>query len=66
MKNKEYNDLNAEELKDKLQDLRKKLMELNFQKKLSQVEKPHLFGATRRDIARILTLLKERADERKK
>ena len=66
MKNKEYNNLNAEELKDKLQDLRKKLMELNFQKKLSQVEKPHLFRTTRRDIARILTLLREKTDGRKK
>ena len=63
MKNKEYNDLGIEELKAKLQDLRKKLMELSFQRKISHVEKPHLFKVTKRDIARILTLLREKTNE---
>ncbi len=55
-----YKDLGVEELKDKLLDLRKKLMELSFQRKTSHVEKPHLFKETRRNIARILTILKEK------
>jgi len=62
MRNKEYNDLSIEELRAKLHDLRKKLMELSFQRKISHVEKPHLFKVTRKDIARILTLLRERTN----
>jgi len=62
MKNKEYNDLSIEELKAKLLDLRKKLMELSFQKKISNVEKPHLFKDTKKNIARILTLLREKTN----
>ncbi|OPX30879.1 MAG: 50S ribosomal protein L29 [Candidatus Omnitrophica bacterium 4484_171] len=62
MKNKEYNDLSVEELRAKLQDLRKRLMELSFQRKISHVEKPHLFKTTKRNIARILTLLREKTN----
>ncbi len=53
-------DLSREELIDKLSDLEKKLMELNVQRRTTHVEKPHLFKETKRDIARILTILKEK------
>jgi len=39
-------------------------MELNFKKKTSHVEKPHLFKKTKKDIARILTILREKQNER--
>jgi large subunit ribosomal protein L29 len=59
MKAKELRLLSVEELKEKLESLNKQLMELQF-KRRTGVEKPHLFKATKKDIARILTLLKER------
>ncbi len=60
----EYKNLSKEELEAKLVDLRKNLMELSFKKKTSHVEKPHLFKKTKKDIARILTILREKQNER--
>lgn len=62
MKKDEMRDLTPDELKDKLGDLRKQLMELTFQKKTTRVEKPHRFRYVKKDIARILTILKEKSD----
>lgn len=66
MRAKELRGLSEEELKTKLEILRKQLFDLNFQARYGKVEKPHIFRATKRDIARILTILREREDERKK
>ena len=63
MKARELRNLSAQELKDKLQDLRKRLMELNFQKKTAHIEKPHLFRELKKDMARVYTLLKEKENE---
>ncbi|MFH1768311.1 MAG: 50S ribosomal protein L29 [Candidatus Omnitrophota bacterium] len=63
MKVKELRDLTKQELLANLSTLRKKLMELNFQRKTQRVEKPHLFKQVRKDIARTLTFIKEKADE---
>ncbi|MFH1771389.1 MAG: 50S ribosomal protein L29 [Candidatus Omnitrophota bacterium] len=57
MKIKDLKGLSKEELHDKLESLRKQLMELNF-KKQSGVEKPHLFKQIKRGIARIHTVLR--------
>jgi len=57
--------LSREELTTKLKELRKNLFELNFKRKYGKVEKPHLFREYRRDIARILTVLKEKKNEPK-
>ena len=59
MKTKELRGLAAAELKDKLEDLNKQLMELQF-KRRSGIEKPHLFKQVKRDIARILTIINEK------
>lgn len=59
MKVRDLRVLSVEELKEKLEGLNKQLMELQFKRKAG-VEKPHLFNVTKKDIARILTLLKER------
>ncbi|UCC95434.1 MAG: 50S ribosomal protein L29 [Candidatus Omnitrophota bacterium] len=61
MKIKELRELSKEELKNKLVDFQKQFMELQLKKKTG-VEKPHLFNQTKKDIARILTLLKEKGD----
>ncbi|HIE36080.1 MAG TPA: 50S ribosomal protein L29 [Candidatus Omnitrophica bacterium] len=59
MKAKELRGLSNEELMGKLEELRKQLMDLVF-KKRTQIEKPHLFKQTKKDIAKILTVLRER------
>jgi large subunit ribosomal protein L29 len=58
-KARELRGLTKEELISKLEDLRKQLMELEF-KRRTGVEKPHLFKQTKKDIARILTILREK------
>ena len=59
MKAKELRNLTKEELEEKLKELKKNIFDLNFQRRLSKVEKPHMFRQIKRDIARILTVLKE-------
>ncbi|WP_456401707.1 50S ribosomal protein L29 [Persephonella sp.] len=60
MKASELRKLTDEELKDKLKDLKKKLMNLRFQNAVGGLEKPSEIKETKRDIARILTILRER------
>ncbi len=60
MKAKELRKLTDEELKDKLTELKKKLMNLRFQNAVGGLEKPSEIKSTKRDIARILTILRER------
>jgi len=60
MKARDLRALSGEELENKLRELKKQLMELNFQRKTAKVEKPHLFKQIKKDIARILTILNER------
>ncbi|MDD5583555.1 MAG: 50S ribosomal protein L29 [Candidatus Omnitrophica bacterium] len=62
MKVDELRGLSKEELQNKAEELHKQLMDLNF-KRRSGVEKPHLFAQIRKDIARILTVLKEKEKE---
>lgn len=57
MKINELRGLDKEELKRKLLSLKQELSKLNYQRRSGRVEKPHLFCKTRKDIARILTLL---------
>ncbi len=59
MKASQLRKLSREELETKLKELRKALFDLNFQRKYGKVEKPNLFREYKRDIARILTILKE-------
>ena len=56
----ELRSLTEEELHDKVHTLKKELFELQFQRASGRVEKPHKFKSIRRDIARILTILKEK------
>jgi large subunit ribosomal protein L29 len=61
MKAKELRVLSVDELKAKLQDFQKQLMELEF-KRRTGVEKPHAFKQVKRDIARIHTIIKEKKE----
>lgn len=59
MEIKELRGLSDQELQDKLDDLNKQLMELQF-KRRSGAEKPHLFKVVKKNIARIFTVLNEK------
>ena len=63
MKVKELKGLSSEELTVKEKTLKKELFDLNYQRKIGQVEKPSQFGSIRRTIARIMTILREREIE---
>ena len=60
MKVKELRELNSNELVQKERAFKKELFDLNYQRKLGTVEKNARFRLLRRDIARILTILRER------
>lgn len=64
MKKENFSLLTEEELKDKLNTLRKQYMQLELKRK-SSVDKPHMFKSTRKDIARILTVLRKKELQKK-
>ena len=61
MKAEALRDLSVDELQERVQDLREQLLKLRFQKSTGQIENPQTLGILRRDIARALTVLRERA-----
>lgn len=63
MKTKELRDLSNEELLQKEKEFKKELFGLNYQRKIGAVEKPARFKTLKKDIARILTIIKEREIE---
>ncbi len=60
MKAKELRKLSNEELQEKLVELKKKLMHLRFKNSIGGLEKPSEIKETKKTIARILTILRER------
>ncbi len=60
MKVKEIRDLNEQEIKAKLAEKKKELNELNLKLAMKTLEKPTLIPALKKDIARMLTVLKEK------
>jgi len=57
MKIKELNDMSADELRHKQEELVDQLFKLKFQKSLGQLDSPMKVKNIKRDIARIKTLL---------
>jgi len=51
--------LSIEELKDKADKLKKELMQYRFQAKTAKLEQQGVLKQTRRDIARIFTIMNE-------
>ena len=66
MKIAELRALNSQELSQKEKGLKKELFDLNYQRRLGQVEKPSRFRSIHKSIAQILTILKERELEEAK
>lgn len=61
---KEIRGKNAEELQGRLSDLRKEQFNLRFQKASGQLTNTAQFGRVRREIARIMTILRERSSQK--
>ncbi|MCD6548159.1 MAG: 50S ribosomal protein L29 [Thermodesulfobacterium sp.] len=60
MKAHELRELSIPELKEKLSQLREELFNLRFQKTVHKLENPMRIRQVKRDIARILTILREK------
>jgi large subunit ribosomal protein L29 len=60
MKARELRDQTVEELQDKERDLADQLFALRLQKVTGQLEKPARVRDVRRDMARVLTVLREK------
>ena len=59
MKTKELRDKTREELEELYDDRRQELFNLYTQRSLAQLEKPHRVNLVKKDIAKILTILKD-------
>ena len=60
MKINEIRDLSTAELEEKLQDSKKELFNLRFQKAVNQLENPKRITEVKKTIARILTVMNNR------
>lgn len=61
MKTKELKEFSDAQLQEKLAELGNELFTLRFTRRTGHLEKPTLIRATRKDIARIKTILTQRA-----
>jgi large subunit ribosomal protein L29 len=61
MKAHELRDLGTDELDQKAHDLTDQLFRLRIQKSMGQLEAPLKIRAVRRDLARVRTVLREKA-----
>lgn len=59
MKANKVSELNAQELNNKLNDLKKELFNLKFQHATNQLDNPQRIAAVKKDIARVHTILRE-------
>lgn len=57
MKASELRELTAEEIQQKLKDLKEELFNLRFQLAINQLENPMRISAVKKDIARVHTVL---------
>ena len=63
MKTNELRELSDEDLNNELHSTLKEIFNLKMQKASGEFEKPHLMKCARRQVARIKTLITERASE---
>ncbi len=59
MKAKQFRDLSAQELNNKLVDLKSELFNLRFQHATGQLDNPQKIKFVKRDIARVSTIIRE-------
>jgi large subunit ribosomal protein L29 len=65
MKAEDVRGLSADQLRDKLADLKKEQFNLRFQKATGQLEKSSRIDEVRKDIARVKTIARQKAAEAK-
>ena len=63
-KRKEIRALTVQELEDRLDVLGKELLGLRFDARRGSIDKPSRISETRKDIARIKTIIREKSDAR--
>ena len=61
MKAKELREMSEVELNKKLADLKQELFNLRFQHAINQLDNPVRIDTVKKDIARVLTILAEKA-----
>jgi large subunit ribosomal protein L29 len=61
MKATEIRNLSAEEIQHKVLDLKEALFNLRFQHEIGQLENPKKIGETKKDLARLKTILNEKS-----
>ena len=61
MKAKELRDMSEVELNKKLADLKQELFNLRFQHAINQLDNPVRIDTVKKDIARVMTILAEKA-----
>ena len=59
MNAKEIRQMTVEELNAKLKELKSELFNLRFQHAINQLDNPHKIVDVKRDIARVMTILRE-------
>ena len=60
MNAKELREMTAAELNAKLGDLKEELFNLRFQLAINQLDKPHKITEVKHDLARVMTVLREK------
>ena len=59
MKASEIREMNLEEMQRKVNDLKEELFNLRFQHEIGQLENPNIMKQTRKDIAKVKTIIRE-------
>ena len=60
MKATELREMSVEQLNEKLAELKEELFNLRFQLEVQQLENPHKITEVKHDIARVMTVLREK------
>ena len=60
MKANELREMTVEQLNSKLGELKEELFNLRFQLAINQLDKPHQITEVKHDIARVMTVLREK------
>ena len=63
MKATELKNMTSAELTSKLKELKSELLNLRFQNAINQLENPHKIEETKKDIARVMTVLRQKSAE---
>lgn len=66
MKNKDFRDMTNDELNQKLKELKSEHFNLRFSHATGQLSNPMMLNTIKKDIARVLTILREREIKEKK